>query len=200
MRKKLITLLVVVFSLALVSIAIADNYATTRVYFMIPSATTFAIAMPTAYSNTSIVGTTEATATPTSPSWISFNFSSPPDSWKEPSAGGVFTDNQSLADNKPIFWIFNTGNVNETFTMYWNDTPDISYFNVSINGSCHPNAGLCNQTLATATNLTSAPLQFVNGTSPNGGFNLTMWGFAEADAPGGESTDSANIITNNSAT
>lgn len=182
------------------TIALAE-YATTKVYFNIPIATQFNIRMPSAYTVIDITGTSEATATSTS--WISFNFSkSSSDSWLEPSVTGDFAKNQS-GTSQPIFMIENDGSVNQTFTIYYNETPDdgtwpgSSGLNISVNGTCN-DLSYCVSPLTTATNMSDSALKFVEDLWPSTSyhFNLTMWGFKESSVTGG--TYTANIITNSS--
>lgn len=191
MRKTAILALAMVFSLAIVSIAFAE-YAATRVYFNVPSATTFTIFVPDEYTGSGfqylITGSSQGAATDCD--WITFNFSSAPDSWQIPSFKGNFTRNQTGVSG-PIWYVDNTGNVNQTFTIYTNETdspPFGTYFNISVNASCSPSADYCNYTETTAFNITKGATLIANRTDPTGFINITMWGFAETGAPGGEST------------
>lgn len=117
MNKKILLALV----LSLLTIpgvyAATNYYASTVVYFNVPSDASFAIAMPADYTSfTDITGTIEGSATATD--WISFNFTNVPENWVEPYQHGVSSDSQA-GITKPIFYIDNTGNVDEKFELYW---------------------------------------------------------------------------------
>jgi len=193
---KLLIITLVLVTLVMSSIVFAE-YAATRIYFNIPAIRTFTITMPDTYSGTgcttcsfAITGTTEATATPTD--FVSFNFTSSPDSLREPSAKGNFTRNQSQSSNKPIFRIINTGNTNITLTLYYNSSIGTS-FNVSANSTCE--TGGCTA-VAAIFNITQAAQSICTNLNTSiTRCNVTLWGFANSGLAGGE-TAGPFLITN----
>lgn len=119
MQKKALTVLIGLLMLATpVFSASTTYYAKATIYFNIPVDASFSIAMPNSYASwQSITGMTEGTATQTT-DWISFNFSSHNSATLiQPYQLGEAEDTQNGA-TKPIFYIHNTGNVNESFKVY----------------------------------------------------------------------------------
>jgi len=98
------------------ALAATSYFATTTMYFNIPSDASFSIAMPADYTSfTAITGTSEGAATATS--WISFNTTTwPQATLQQATQLGDFAKNQT-GSLVPIFYIDNTGNTNEKFEI-----------------------------------------------------------------------------------
>lgn len=138
MKKLLAVTLAVFFGLSIFGLPIAlgasnTYYAKTLVYFDVPSDASFSISMPSDYNSwTSITGTTEGTATSTD--WISFNYTSATNATLvQPYQLGAGADAQD-GSAVPIFYVDNTGNVNEQFDVKLNDTEPTGielYFNAT---------------------------------------------------------------------
>ena len=133
MKKKLLFLTLILLGIPGVLAASTTYYAKTVVYFNVPSDASFAIAMPANYADwTQITGTDQTGATATD--WISFNFTEVPQNWIEPWQLGQSSNNQA-GITKPIFYIDNTGNVDEKFELYWSGSLP-SGISVCGNSSC----------------------------------------------------------------
>lgn len=200
MNRSVITVVIAcLLSLTLISIGLAA-FATTKIYFNVPSVTTFAIGMPDTYAsgqNFTITGGSVAAANSTD--YISFNFSGTPASWVQPYAAG----NASRAQNNtstPIFLLDNLGNTNITISFWLNDTGNLStYFNFSANATSSDTAG-CALVQTTPFNITATSTNITWRFQPSScRVNVSMWGFAESSAPAGPVAGFANLITNSSA-
>ena len=115
MKKKLLFLTLILLGIPGVLAASTTYYAKTVVYFNVPSDASFAIAMPANYAD-------------------SFNFTEVPQNWIEPWQLGQSSNNQA-GITKPIFYIDNTGNVDEKFELYWSGSLP-SGISVCGNSSC----------------------------------------------------------------
>jgi len=162
--------------------AASENYyATTEVYFNIPYDAAFRIAMPSTYTYQDITGTSYATATATSPAWISFNFTVVP-ARVEPYAAGLTGDSQSGL-TKPIFRYDPTGNT--PIKIYINLTSIPTGTQVEVYGVCD---GSCTNPIAVSVNLTAnVETQLVESLSTTSYFNVTLYGYADDTASPGES-------------
>ncbi|MFQ6020696.1 MAG: hypothetical protein ACE5J4_01585 [Candidatus Aenigmatarchaeota archaeon] len=194
--KKLI-IIAVFFSLVIASLALAE-FATTKVYFNIPANTQFSIAMPDTYSgaqNFTITATTLAEANDTD--WISFNFSTvPQSSLQQPSAAGDFSRNQS-GTAQPIFWITNLGNVNITITVWANESipSNVQWW---FNGTTTPGGTDCGTATTALTQMSGTAQNAITGLTYLGdcSLNFTMWANTSAGVSGGQLE--SNLITNSS--
>ena len=159
-----------------------NYYAVTTVYFNIPYDASFRIAMPSSYTFQSITGLDYATATPTSPGWISFNFTSTPQDHVQPYAGGVSGDAQNGV-TKPIFRYDPSGNT--PIRIYINLTSIPTGIAVGVNGTCE---GPCTNPRTVEQNLTaSVEMVLVDSLPTTSFFNCTLWGYADTAASPGES-------------
>jgi len=187
MNKKvgLLAILGILFLLPVAYAASSVYYAQTTVYFQIPADASFAIAMPANYGQWyTITGENEGGATPTD--WISFNFTNVPQSWVEPYQHG----NQSWPQQgatQPIFYIDNTGNVDEAFYIYWgSDLP--SGISVCVNSTC---TGTCIDpgTISTCTSIgvgQGSATQIATTIKTDEFLNVTLYANVTSDAAAGE--------------
>ncbi len=183
MKTRICVLTVLIF-LAILSgvMAASQHYAVTTVYFNIPSDATFSISMPSTYTFQPISGLDYASATATSPTWISFNFSTTPQDHVQPYAAGVSGDSQNGV-TKPIFRYLASGNTN--IKIYINLTSIPSSIAVGVNGTCQ---GSCGFQRNAEMNLTqNSELLLVDGLQKNSYFNCTLWGYADKTATAGQS-------------
>ena len=184
MKSRIYIFSVLIF-LAILSgvLAASQNYyAVTTVYFNIPFDAAFRIAMPSSYTFQTITGVDYATATATSPTWISFNFTTTPQGKVQPYAGGVSGDAQNGA-TKPIFRYQASGNT--AIKIYINLTSIPSGIAVGVNGTCD---GTCTNPKTVEQNLTaSGEMTLVDSLSVGSYFNCTLWGSADATASPGQS-------------
>lgn len=164
--------------------AASENYyAKTEVYFNIPYDAAFRIAMPSTYTYNDITGTDYATATATSPGWISFNFTQVP-SRVEPYAGGLAGDTQSGL-TKPIFMYNPTGNTPINISINLTSIPTGTQ--VEVNGVCG-GTGSCTIGSSLPVNLTAnVETLIVGNLATNSYFNCTLYGYADDTASPGES-------------
>jgi len=103
----------------------------------------FSIAMPSDFSFTAITNVNEASATLTSPNNISFNFSTIPEYWLEPCAGGVCTGGSKQSGvEHPIYYIDVTGNVPIDIGIRLNQTL-ASGLELGANASCSGTSTTC---------------------------------------------------------
>jgi hypothetical protein len=162
-----------------------NYYARTDVYFNIPYDAAFRIAMPSGYTYVDITGTDYATATATSPSWISFNFTQVPQSYVQPYAGGLAGDAQD-GITKPIFRYDPTGNTPIRISINLTSIP--SGITVKVNGTCDDVAPEnCTNPLTTETTLVAGVEQvLVESLAVDNYFNVTLWGSADITATPGE--------------
>lgn len=171
----IITAIMVGLTTVIVPTLAASNvyYAKTTVYFNVPSDATFSIAMPSNYASwTQIVGTTEGGATSTT--WISFNFSSASSgTLVQPYEAGASGDAQNGA-LEPIYYIDNTGNVNEQFKIYLG-TATPSGVALYVNATC----GSCTSPLTTLTavGVTEGSANTLTSSLANTDYlNITLYG------------------------
>ncbi len=136
----LAALLLMTMGMPNIEAASSSYYASTVVYFNVPTDATFSISMPSDYGSwTQITGTAEGTATATD--WISFNFSNVPQAaLQEPYQLGAAADAQS-GTAKPIYYIDPTGNTNMSFEIKINESAPTGvevYFNATCDtgGAC----------------------------------------------------------------
>lgn len=157
-------------------------YATTEVYFNIPYDAAFRIAMPSTYTYQDITGTDYGTATATSPTWASFNFTVVP-ARVEPFAGGLAGDAQS-GTTKPIFLYDPMGNT--PIKIYINLTSIPTGTEVEVYGVC---TGSCTNPIAAPVNLTAnVETLLVDSLPTTSYFNCTLYGYADDTATPGESS------------
>lgn len=173
--------------IATVVFAASENYyARTEVYFNIPYDAAFSIAMPSAYTYVNITNVTYETATATSPSWVSFNFTQTPQSFVQPFAGGLSGEAQA-GTTKPIFRYDPTGNtaIRLSLNMSGSYPTDITVY---ANGTCDDELSGCTNPRKTYTELlVNQEITFVDYLSTNNYFNVTLWGSAGVNAPVGQS-------------
>ena len=187
-----IILFLALFAILGASVALAE-FGTTRLYFNVPTDTSFQVAFPTTYVFEDINGTTEATASETS-TWVSFNFSgASTQSFVQPSVFGSFARNQS-GSLIPIMLIDATGNVNLTLALHFNTTLPTGIF-VSWNSTCHPPPnngcqGANNTPMLTNGNITQSSQIFVYDLDFTGSTyaNLSLYGHKNASASFGETS------------
>lgn len=185
MKKLTITILFAVLLSATIVFAAASNYyGKVLVYFNVPSDATFAIAFPSAYTFEDITSSTESSPTVTS-SWISFNFTSGTQSWVQPQTNGSATNAQN-GPTKPIFYIDNTGNVNEKFDI--NATVP-STFAVCANSTC---TGECGTTTSACTALTTSYVTMATAVTTTSFLNITLYANASGSS-GGQASGSVMI-------
>lgn len=174
--------------LLLISVPVAlAEYAVTKVYFNVPSDTSFTISMPSNYATNkwNITGTSEAAATETD--WISFNFTQlPQPTLQQPWRLGLSAENQD-GSSKPIMILQPRGNVNLTFTMYRNVSlpPNIYLY---VNATCFA-PGYCQNVLTTLTEVGTSPIVLatqVDWSNPNGAVNVTLWANTSTGVQGGQ--------------
>lgn len=181
-RIYILTLLIFLAILSGVLAASQNYYAVTTVYFNIPYDAAFRIAMPSSYTFQTITGIDYATATATSPTWVSFNFTSTPQGKVQPYAGGISGDAQNGL-TKPIFRYDPSGNT--PIKIYINLTSIPTGINVGVNGVCD---GPCTNPKIVEQNLTSnTEMVLVDSLPTTSYFNCTLWGYADASASPGES-------------
>jgi hypothetical protein len=184
MKSRIYILSILTFLTILSGVLAASQnyYAVTTVYFNIPYDASFRIAMPSSYTFQSITGVDYATATATSPAWISFNFTSTPQGKVQPYAGGVSGDSQNGL-TKPIFRYDPSGNT--PIKIYINLTSIPSGIQVGVYGACD---GSCTNPRIVEVNLTqNQELSLVDSLPTTSYFNCTLWGYADASASPGES-------------
>ncbi len=181
-KVSIITILSFLVIATTVFAASENYYATTEVYFNIPYDAAFRIAMPSTYAYQDITGTDYATATATSPTWISFNFTQVP-AKVEPFAGGLAGDVQSGL-TKPIFRYDPTGNT--PIKIYINLTSIPTGTQVEVYGVCD---GACTNPISASVNLTAnGETQLVESLPTTSYFNCTLHGYADDTASPGESS------------
>jgi len=162
--------------------AASQHYAVTTVYFNIPYDASFSIAMPSTYTFQAITGVDYASATATSPTWISFNFTTTPQGHMQPYAAGISGDSQNGAI-KPIFRYLSSGNT--AIKIYINLTSVPAGIVVGVNGTCD---GSCTGGKTVEQNLTAnVEMLLVNSLPKNSYFNCTLWGYADTTATPGQS-------------
>jgi hypothetical protein len=154
--------------------------------------TAFSVAMPSSYIFTSINGTTEATANST-PSSISFNFTSIPQTDREPYAGPPFDgSNKQSSITQPIFWIRSdsTGTAINISLRYTGNIPSgiTLYANCSCTG--------CTSCQTTKIALSNSYQQLITGLSSGSYGNVTMYADVASGTGAGES--SVTLYTNSS--
>jgi len=179
----LLVILAMPFILPLAYAASSVYYAKSTVYFNVPADASFAIAMPADYSSwTTITGTDETGATAVD--WISFNFTNVPQSTlQEPYQLGDSANAQS-GPTKPIFYIDNTGNVNEKFEIRIDSSLPTGvemYFNATCTGTCtNPTTDL------TAISTTYQTL--VDSLPTDAYLNVTLYANVTSTASAGQSS------------
>jgi len=187
MNKK-VGLLAILGTLFLLPVAYAASsvyYAQTTVYFQIPADASFAIAMPSDYTSwTYITGTEQGSATATD--WISFNFTNAPQTGVQPYQHGNQAWNQDGA-TQPIFYIDNTGNVDEAFYIYWGSSLP-SGISVCVNSTC---TGTCTSpgTISTCTSIgvgEGSATQIASTIKTDEFLNVTLYADVTSDAAPGE--------------
>jgi hypothetical protein len=154
--------------------------------------TAFSVAMPSSYTFTSINGTTEATANST-PSSISFNFTSIPQTDREPYAGPPFDgSNKQSGTTQPIFWIRSdsVGTAINISLRYTGTIPSgiTLYANCSCTG--------CTSCQTTKIALSNSYQQLITGLSSGSYGNVTMYADVASGTGAGES--SVTLYTNSS--
>ena len=192
MKKILVTMTALLLALTpAVLAASTDYYGKTEVYFSVPSDATFSVSFPDDYTGwNAITGENEGAATDlTSSDWVSFNFSSVPETWLEPDHLGVSANGQS-GITKPIFYIDNTGNCNEKFEMYW-ATSLPSNMEVCANSSC---TGTCSSPgdVAACTAIGVAEgseTTFASTILTDEYLNITLYGNVTSGASAGETSE-----------
>jgi hypothetical protein len=188
MKLDKISFAVLLSFLAIVTFVYAQSqnyYARTDVYFNIPYDAAFRIAMPSSYTYIDVTGSDYATATATSPSWISFNFTQVPQDHVQPYAGGLAGDAQD-GITKPIFRYDPTGNTPIRISINLTSIPP--GITVSVNGTCDNVVTGCTNPLTTETILVAGVEQvLVESLAVDNYFNVTLWGSADATATPGES-------------
>jgi hypothetical protein len=178
----ILSILIFLTILSGVRAASQNYYAVTAVYFNIPYDASFRISMPSSYTFQSITGVDYATATATSPTWISFNFTSTPQGHLQPYAGGVSGDSQNGA-TKPIFRYEPIGNTQIKISINLTSIP--TGIAVGVNGVCE---GPCTNPKTVEQNLTANVEMVLVDSLPLGSkFNCTLWGYAETTASAGQS-------------
>ena len=181
--------LILALSIPIAFGASTTYYAKTTVYFNVPSDASFSIAMPANYGSwTSVTGTTEGGATATD--WISFNFTNVPQATlQEPYQLGVSGNNQAGAA-KPIFYIDNTGNVNEKFEINLSTAVATGigfYFNATCTGSC-------TTPTTTLTEFSSGNYQQLVASLPTTSYlNITLYGNTSSSAAAGTTSNTVYI-------
>lgn len=198
MNKKILTGLFVIFTALLTSdvplvlAASSSYYAVTTVYFNVPSDATFNIALPSGYTNTSITGTSEpGTAT----SWISFNYTAVPQATlAQPWVIGASADAQA-GGLKPIFLIYNTGNVNETINLRTTGSPATG-IQLFFNASCATSS--CTTATTALTEMTTGYLPAVASLYNGKALNVTLWSNTSSAVNSG--TSSVTMYTQSVAT
>lgn len=197
MRKKILTILTAMLLLGfpIVLAASSTYYGMTTVYFNVPSDATFSISFPDDYTSwNAITGETEGGATDLSSSdWVSFNFSAVPDTWAEPQHLGVAANIQA-GITKPIFFIDNTGNVDEQFELYWATTLPAG-IEVCGNSSC---TGTCTSpgTISACTEIgvgEASESTFASTITNSEYLNITLYGNVTAGTAGGETSETIYI-------
>jgi hypothetical protein len=112
----------------------------------------FAIAMPTDFTFTSITATSEGAATQTAPNNISFNFTTVPEYWIEPCAGGSCSGSyKQNGANHPIYYVNVTGNVPIKIGIKLNATLTTG-LQLGANASCSGTYNSCQSTLQSIGN------------------------------------------------
>ncbi len=181
-KTKIITTITVLsLLLGIPAILAANNYyAKVVVYFTIPSDATFTIGFPSAYTPESISSTDENAPTQTT-SWISFNFTSGTENWLQPRTSGLAA-NAQVGPGKPIFYIDNTGNVNEKFDL--NGTVPTN-FGVCANATCDTAGGAsCGSVTSTCTNITSTYATMATAVTSTSFLNVTLYANATGASSG----------------
>jgi len=128
----------------------------------------FSLAMPSTYSWTTIIGTSEGSATTLT--WISFNFTDIPQNFVQPFTSGSSSNAQN-GNATPIFWINNIGNVNTNISLRFS-TALPSGISVMANVSCNGTYTSCNNTLST---LGTTYTQIITLLNPNSFANITLY-------------------------
>jgi hypothetical protein len=181
-KKAALFLALTIASLLPISVFAASNtyYAKTAIYFNVPSDATFSIAFPIDRAWDAISGTTEGGATATD--WISFNYTS--------NAPAAAVDAQQLGATGmskqngtawPIFYIDNTGNVNEQFDVRLDAYPTAGmsvYFNST--GGTNPISAL--------TNITTAYVKVVDTITTAQFLNLSLYSNTSLTLSSGQTT------------
>lgn len=164
---------------------LADTYAYVKAFLNVPSDTSFTIAFPSAYTARTASGTDEAGAT-VIPEYITFNFTTPPDNFRQPYTNGSASNNQ-VGLSKPIMLIDATGNTNISLYIRTNTTVP-GTLAMGFNGS--QNVTGCTNTQTTVlTPVTTTYQAIFTRLSFNGVgclFNLTLYGNASVGAPAGD--------------
>jgi hypothetical protein len=190
--KKLLAILL--FALGIIPISVfgasSSYYATTTVYFNVPSDATFNIALPTAYSNNTA---TQPSAVATS--WISFNFTSIPQSTlQQPYVLGSASTPQN-GPSQPIFLIYNTGNTNETIQV--NSSAPATGISLYFNASCAGSSS-CTSATTTLTAMSTGLQNAVSSLFTGQMLNITLWANTSSSATQGQS--SATVFVKSVAT
>ena len=163
----------------------ATYYATVDTYFNVPSTASFNVQFPSDYTG----GYNESAANASTTNWISFNFSSGTEEWIEPYTGGQSGDTQS-GITQPIFWILNTGNVNETIKV---NTSAQTGFVVCANSTCNT-TGECQNAVSGCTKIDGEALvTMCDDLNKTKFLNITLYANSSS-APGGESGPATTFI------
>jgi hypothetical protein len=137
-----------------------------------PSSPSFTIAFPVSYSgsfNESINSAcTSENACPTVNN-ITFNFTGMYQNFTEPMTNGQ-TANQQASSSKPIFLIYNTGNVNEQIGI---NTSTPTGFYTCANSTCV--GGECSGTVSTCTNISSPGYLNLGTVNQGKRMNITLY-------------------------
>lgn len=192
MKMKMPIIWLAIFLLA-IGTASAE-YAFTMAYINIPSDTSFQVAMPSDFTSfTDITGTTAATATGTN--WISFNLTSCANgTLVEPFELGAAANRQLSAENKPMFYIDNSGNGNYAMSIYHNDTMPTG---VSIYWNTTCSASGCTGGVALLSPFNTTPTPMCTELQPTGFLNVSFWANCTTGTSAGE--DSIGILYNSTA-
>jgi hypothetical protein len=155
-------------------------YAKTAIYFNVPSDATFSIAFPVDRAWDAITGTIEGSATTTD--WISFNFTSatPTTPAQAQQLGATGASIQS-GTAWPIFYIDNTGNVNEKFEVKLDAGPTAG---ISVWANSTGGTG----SIAPLTNISTDYVTVVNSVTPAEYLNLSIYANSSVALTGGQTT------------
>lgn len=153
-------------------IALADHYAWSNVYFSVPTTISFTVSMPGAASNLSSTAVEPGGQTDD----IYFNASTGND--KHVAAGrnraaAANTSIQVETSNIPILQFKNTGTVNITMGIRWNNTPAAEYL-VYANSSI-PIAGGAASAITDNTAITSTTQVLATAVQPSGLVNIYLY-------------------------
>jgi hypothetical protein len=169
----------------------AWNSTAIQTYTVVTAVISFLVQMPANYGPCpssycyNITADTEATANQTS--WISFNFSSSNENFREPYRVGSSSDTQDNANKKPIFRINNTGNRNISVSLKFNETVPAGIA-VGGNASCDPDSSCCGTVQTSLINLGGGTTyQYLGQNLQNTttcALNITLWGNVSGVTPG----------------